>query len=127
MSKSFEIQSNKTIRELLNDSFLINLPISGGNGCSIEDAIIMEVTEENEYVETEYLVLEFLGYLRSVGWHLIQQKLFSVGDKKYDCLEISVVDLMDRTQAEWKEKYYFDITECYEINAKLFASDVISE
>jgi len=117
MIKSFEIPNNHTIREIISDSFQINLPITGGNGMSIEDAIILEVTEENDYVATEYEVLKFLGYCRSILWKSLGQTLICLDDKKYDCLKIRTSDLMNRNVSDWIEEYYFDITDCMGINA----------
>jgi hypothetical protein len=119
MRKPFEIPNNQTIRELINDLFLIDLPIKGGSGESIVDAIILEITEENDYVATEYEVLKFLGYCRSILWKSLGQTLICVDDKKYDCLKIRVSDLMNRNVSDWIEEYYFDITDCFIKNAKL--------
>ena len=119
MSKSFEIPNNQTIRELINDLFLIDLPIKGGNGKSIKDAIILEVTEVNDYVATEYEVMEFWGYYRSILWKSLGQTLICVDERKYDCLKIRVSNLINRNVSDWIEEYYFDITDCFSKNAKL--------
>lgn len=114
MSKPFEIPNNQTIREIISDLFQINLPITGGNGKSIKDAIVMNVDEN--YVQNEYVVLEYLGFSRFMEWKVLGQKLLCIGDKRFDCITISVYDVLDNTDV-WTEEYFFDITDCLGINA----------
>lgn len=110
--KRKDIPANQTIRELLYDEFLIDLPISGGGGKSIADAIVLDVFDKNDYVGTEYLLLDLFCYYRKVEWQFRQQILFKAGRRKYDCIQIAVSDLMDADQGIWTEAYYFDVTHC---------------
>lgn len=89
MEIKFELPENKTLREFLFDFTLIDFPISGGLGQSIDDAIIMKVTENNDFIRWEYRILENLFYIRSINYKLIEQSLIKDGDKKYDCILIS--------------------------------------
>ena len=109
MSKPFEIPNNQTIREIISDSFQINLPITGGNGKSIDDAIVMKV--DQDYVHNEYMVLEYLGYYRFVDWKVLGQKLLCCGDKRFDCITISVSEVVDKSEV-WTEEFFFDVGMC---------------
>lgn len=111
--KRTNIPTDQSIRKLLYDEFLIDLPIMGGSGKSIADAIVFNVTSENDYVGTEYLIIDLLCFYRKVDWQFRQQILFSAGDKKYDCVQITVSDLKDKSTPDWTEAYYFEITDCF--------------
>lgn len=109
MNKSLEIPSNQTIREIISDLFQINLPITGGNGKSIEDAIVM--LEDENYVHNESVVLEYLGFYRFVDWKVLGQKLLCCGDKRFDCITISVSEVVDKSEV-WTEEFFFDVSNC---------------
>ena len=114
--KRKDIPTDQSIRQLLYDEFLIDLPIMGGRGRTIADAIVINVTSENDYVATEYLIIDLLCFYRKVDWQFRQQILFSAGDKKYDCVQITVSDSMDKSTPNWTEAYYFEITDCFDMS-----------
>lgn len=63
------------IRELIKKDFGVDLPIKGGTGNSIKNPIIIEKTEMNDYVGTEYAVLKYLGLGRRIEWRNLSQEL----------------------------------------------------
>ena len=72
--------------------------VSGGNGASIEDAIVISDCNNTIGVEQEYIEVQ----KRFGNYKLIKQSLLNVGGKMFDLLELDIngkkVDL------------YFDIT-----------------
>ena len=72
--------------------------VSGGNGASIEDAIVISDCNNTIGVEQEYIEVQ----KRFGNYKLIKQSLLNVEEKMYDFLELEIngekVDL------------YFDIT-----------------
>ncbi len=81
---------------------LIIVKISGGDGFSFEEAIIISDCSSLEGVEQEYIeVRERLG-----NYQLIRQSLQNQGDRMYDVLELKLEDGREIT-------LYFDITDFF--------------
>lgn len=102
-----------TLKELLKKDFKVELPISGGFGNSIENAIIIHRTDLNDYVQTEYFILNCLGKGRGIEWKLIRQELKTYDNKKIDKIKIETKQVTAREIITQIENYYFDITDCY--------------
>ncbi len=100
------------LRQLLREDFDIDLPIRGGNGNSIDNPIIIERTEINHYVGTEYTILELLGIGRGIEWKMVSQHLMQHNDRSIDKLKIETVETTETEIITQIENYYFDITEC---------------
>jgi hypothetical protein len=59
------------IRELIRKAFNEDLPISGGMGNSIKEAILRETAgPENDYLSQEYRVMDLISKGRDVSWEL---------------------------------------------------------
>jgi len=104
------------IHDLLKSVF--NLPVGGGSGKSIDDPFIIELTEKNDIVGTEYEILNWLGILNGFTWQVIEQRLNFPDDKKIDQLVIEISQ--NNTDQKIIRDYFFDITECF----NQFESDV---
>jgi hypothetical protein len=102
-----------SLKNLLFEDFGVELPISGGTGNSIDNAIIMHRQVPNDFVSTEYYIVKCISIGRRVKWKLLRQELIEADGKYYDKLEIEVVDEKDDEIVTTIENYYFDITECY--------------
>jgi hypothetical protein len=64
------------IRELIRKAFNEDLPISGGMGNSIEEAVILESAGPmNDYLSLEYRVMDLISKGRDVSWELKRQSL----------------------------------------------------
>lgn len=100
------------IKELFQKAFNIDLPISGGMGDSITNAIkIHQDGILNDYIQTEYSVMRYIAMGREIQWKLIQQDLIIHETKTIDRLTIEVKGLGNNTVALHHEFIYFDITE----------------
>ena len=75
--------------------------ISGGDGCSLENAIIISECNESEGVEQEYVIVT-----KKFGkYKLIHQSLLNNNGKFYDLLELDINDD--------KINMYFNITDFF--------------
>lgn len=101
------------LKELLEKDFGVELPISGGFGNSIDNAIIIHKSDIKDYVGTEHLVLNCLGQGRGVVWKLLGQELLIHNNKKIDKIKIETKKLTKSEIITQIENYYFDITECF--------------
>ncbi len=97
------------LRQLLNEDFGIDFPISGGNGNSRDNPIVIHKQDPNDHTSIEYGILRYLGIGRRIKWKLIKQSLIEYEGRKLDQLKIETISEVT-TQIE---NYYFDITECY--------------
>ena len=104
------------IRELIKKAFNEDLPISGGMGNSIEEAVILESAGPiNDYVSLEYHVMDLISQGRDVSWELKGQELLVKDDRKYDKLTVAVKGINANTMPLQLEYHYFDITKCMNI------------
>ena len=104
------------IRELIKKAFNEDLPISGGMGNSIEEAVILEKAGPmNDYVSLEYQVMDLISMGRDVSWELKGQELLVKDDRKYDKLMVAVKGINGNPVPLQHEYHYFDITKCMNI------------
>lgn len=107
-----------TLKDLLEKDFKIDLPISGGYGNSIENAIIIHRNEINDYVGTEHFILKCLGIGRRIEWIILGQELVSYDSKKVDKIKIETKQLTESEIITQIENYYFDITDCFGVKTE---------
>ncbi|MEN9884512.1 MAG: hypothetical protein RLZZ420_1729 [Bacteroidota bacterium] len=101
------------IRELIRKAFNEDLPISGGMGNSIEEAVILESAGPmNDYLTLEYQVMDLIAKGRDVSWELNRQSLVVKDDRKYDKLEVAVKGINGNPIPLRLEYHYYDITKC---------------
>jgi hypothetical protein len=101
------------IRELIKNAFNEDLPISGGMGNSIEQAVILESAGLlNDYVSLEYHVMDLISKGRDVSWELKGQELVVKDGRKYDKLMVAVKGINGNPMPLQIEYHYYDITNC---------------
>jgi len=108
------------LRQFLKDDFGIDFPISGGLGNSREDPIIIHHTIPNDYTSVEYAILQCLGLSREIAWKLVQQFTLNHNERTLDQLKIETTQVTEREIITEVENFYFDITECVDVNPVLF-------
>ena len=87
------------------------MPISGGNGLSQDQAVVL--SSEAKYrlvsIENEYISI----WLNDVQWDKVEQSLLITDDgRKYD--KITINHFLD-DGAEVERVFWFNITECFGI------------
>lgn len=101
------------IRELLMKAFNKDLPISGGMGNSIEEAVVLESAGLlNDYVSLEYQVMDLISQGRDVKWELKGKELVVKDARKYDKLTVAVKGINGNPMPMHQVYHYFDITKC---------------
>jgi hypothetical protein len=100
-------------REIIKTQFGVDLPISGGIGNSIDNAVVIEHTPLNDYVSVEHQVLKYIALGRGLlDWKIISQQLLFENGKSLDKLQVKVIFKKDGQLFESTENHYFDITDC---------------
>ena len=103
-----------TVRERINQEFGVDLPIRGGVGRSIEDAIIIEYQGPiNDYIGMEYEVLKYIFSKPNSKWQILGQELIFEEGKSIDKLTIEMQPLSGGKFLIPFHSCYFDITECF--------------
>jgi hypothetical protein len=99
------------IRELIKKAFNEDLPISGGMGNSIEEAVILESAGPlYDCVSLEYHVMDLISKGRDVSWELKGQELIVKEGRKYDKLTVAVKGINGKPMPLQIEYHYYDIT-----------------
>lgn len=101
-----------TLKSRFIDLYNVDMPIKGGIGNSLDNAIIIERTERNDYVSLEYSILNLIGRMRGMTWKTQKQSLLDKDGKKYDKLTIKTCLDLGNKQLTQVESYYFDVTAC---------------
>ena len=93
-----------------NTGFL--LPISGGNGQSQDQAIVIGSEAKYRLISVEN---EFITAMLDEGyWKKVEQSLINIDGKKYD--KITIHNFLDDGGVVPIERvFWFDITECFGI------------
>ena len=102
-----------TLTDLLKSDFWVELPISGGFGNSIDNAVIIHRSGINDYVGTEHFILKCLGKGRGIEWQILGQELLNHNDQQIDKIKIETKQTTELEIITQIENYYFDITECF--------------
>lgn len=79
--------------------------ISGGNGSSKEDAVIIEAPQESLGIAAEYEILSEIYGEKDHDWKLLKQILIKDGNKNYDLITIEGKGI--------EYEVWFDITGFY--------------
>jgi len=79
--------------------------IKGGNGESIEDAVvIIGVGEQGDGMDAEYGFISNKQGLKNKEWRLIEQTIVKENNKIFDLIEIEII------QSSAHRIYYFDVS-----------------
>ena len=89
-----------------------NLPISSGNGKSIDNPIVIEKKESKNYVKLECFIISHLIEMDdNFDYERCNQKLLKYNDHTIDYLKIRITN---KKSSDIKfEEFYFDITKVY--------------
>ena len=84
------------------------LPISGGNGQSQDQAVVLTSKAKYMLIQVEN---EFISAMLDEGyWKKVEQSLIIDDDKKYD--KITILNFLENGD-EVEREFWFDITECF--------------
>ncbi len=104
-----------SVKDIIQDVFGDNLPIRGGMGNSMENAIIIERTNPiNDYVSIEYHVLRYIALGRCYhSCDILKQQLLFQNGKTFDKIDVKIISNENGQMIRGVETFYFDISECY--------------
>jgi hypothetical protein len=104
-----------SLKEIIFQVFGVTLPIRGGMGDSMENAVIIErILPFIDHVSIEHEVVNFIVKGRDLhSWKMIKQQLLFENGKTYDKLEVNVVSNQEGKLVQHTENYYFDISDCF--------------
>lgn len=101
-----------SVRDLIKRDFGIDLPISGGNGNSLGNAVVIDGANAADFNAIEYRYLRSIGIGRGVNWEFLSSESLEKEGRKFDKLKIRTVEMTDDEIVTQTENYYFDITSC---------------
>lgn len=99
------------LRELINQHFDTDYPISGGTGNSLDNPIVIE-REENDidYQVVQKGVLYCIGQARDMSWELMENMRVNHNGRELDQLVVEVREKQGGYVKTSTVNYYFDIT-----------------
>lgn len=98
------------IQQHIHSNKGVLLPISGGNGQSQDQAVVLGSEAKYVLIKVEN---EFISAMLDEGrWKKVGQSLIQSYDKKFD--KITIHNFLD-DGAEVERVFWFDITECFGI------------
>lgn len=96
------------IRQYIFNNTGVFLPISGGNGQSQDQAVVIASKAKYVLITVEN---EFISAMLDEGyWKKVKQSLIIENGKKYD--KITILNLLENGD-EVERVFWFDITECF--------------
>lgn len=97
-----------SVKESIKKFFDVDLPISGGDGQSIDDPIIIYC--DGNPAPMEYRIIGYIQELGNKAWSVGKQELIKQEGKSIDKVSIVLED-----DPENYHNYYFDITQPFNI------------
>lgn len=98
------------IKESIKKEFNVDIPISGGNGSSSENPIIIERAEINDYVGAEYACIKYMCKLKDLEWDITRKLTEQHNNRMMDVFYI-YLEYKDGTAT--MATLYFDIDDCF--------------
>jgi outer membrane lipoprotein-sorting protein len=96
------------IQQYIYNNSGVLLPISGGNGQSQNQAVVIDSKAKYRLIQVEN---EFISAMLNEGyWKKVQQSLIFDDDRKYD--KITIHNFLDNADVV-QRVFWFDITECF--------------
>lgn len=107
------MKNDDTLKHILKKKFGVDLPIKGGHGNSLDDAIIIDKVYE-DWSDVMYTCLRLINRLFNRSWKLVKQTRLEQDGRTYDqvVLEVNGDSVNYYT-------FYFDVTD-HKDNTKLF-------
>lgn len=94
----------QNLQSTLQKFFHVSLPISGGDGQSIDDPIIINAGENP--VPLEYQIIDYINQMGNKTWMMEKQELIKKDGRSIDKVSIVLED-----DPRNYHNYYFDITQ----------------
>jgi hypothetical protein len=100
------------LKALVAEHSGFNAPISGGNGRSVESAIIIHQDGIHDKRTIQKAVLWSLGRLKDLSWEVVDQSLQECDGRCYESLLLDFRVIEHGKVKQGEQTIYFDITEC---------------
>jgi len=99
------------LKRVIERVYDINLPIGGGLGESLDDAVVLQAVAASNYISLEYKVLDYLADLENYKYEVLTQCLLNKGPSVFDRITVKFICTM--AGEEIIKHYYFDISQCF--------------
>ena len=105
------------LRRLFRKTYGIELPIKGGTGDSIDDAIVIDRVSTIDSIKIEEQVLDLIHDLQDYDYELVS--LESINNEKSTYNMYTMKLQCQHTKRIFIKTYYFDITNCRIMDLKM--------
>lgn len=105
------------LRRLFRKIYGIELPIKGGTGDSIDDAIVIDRVSTIDSIKIEEQALDLMHDLNDYDYELVELESINKQKSTYDKYTMKLQ--CQHTKRIFLKTYYFDITNCRIIDLKM--------
>jgi hypothetical protein len=99
-------------KEKIFKEYNIDLPIKSGDGISIENPIVIDKTQQYNYVRIEKDCITYACRILQMEWFLLKQALVIHEGKYIDVIKIGMLKKDDFQNNFEIAQFYFDISDC---------------
>lgn len=99
-------------KEKILKEYNIDLPIKCGDGSSIENPIIIEISQQFNYVRLEKVCIKYACRILQMEWVMEKQELIIIEGKYIDVIKIRLSKKDDFQNNFDIALFYFDISDC---------------
>ncbi len=99
-------------KEKILKQYNIDLPIKSGDGSSIESPIIIEISQQYNYVRVEKDCITYACRILQMEWVMEKQELIIIEGKYIDVIKIRKSKKDDFQNNFDIARFYFDISDC---------------
>jgi hypothetical protein len=111
-----------SFRKTVKIKFNVDLEILGGDGTSLENPIVINQTQQYNYVSLEKKCIDYACHILQMDWVMEKQELIEHEGKSIDVIRIGTSTGGDFKYNIKQTSFYFDVTDC--IKNSLTAAEV---
>lgn len=111
-----------TFRKTIKNKFNIELEILGGDGTSLENPIVIDQTQQYNYVSLEKKCINYACRILQLEWVMEKQELIEHEGKSIDVIRIGTSTDVNFENNITQNSFYFDVTDC--IKSSLTVAEV---
>ena len=101
-----------SFKKTIKNKFNVELEILGGDGSSIQNPIVIDQTQQYNYVSLEKKCIDYACRILPLEWVMEKQELIEHEGKSIDVIRIGTLSDGDYENNNKQTSFYFDVTDC---------------
>ena len=101
-----------SFKKTIKNKFNVELEILGGDGTSIQNPIVIDQTQQYNYVSLERKCIDYACRILQLEWVMEKQELIEHEAKSIDVIRIGTSTYGNFENNITQTTFYFDVTDC---------------